>query len=97
MSLTNSVFRAVDPGNSGLDHGDIPTGVEVPPLTLAMVLGGAFPVTVRAPQPLKWLMGQLECDLHLFDLEVDLLNVPGSGQSRQLFIEFFILPDGRTS
>ena len=73
------MFRSVDPGNSGLDHGDIPTGVEVPPLTLAMVVGVALLVTVRVREPPKWLMGQFQGDLHLLDLEFNLLNAPASG------------------
>ena len=88
------MFQTVDPRNSGLDYGHVPTGVEVPPLTLAMIVGGALLVTYRAPKPPKWLMGQLQCDLHLFHQEVDLLNAPGSGQARQLFIEFFVLHTG---
>jgi len=91
------VFRAVDPGDTSLDHGDIPTSVEVPPLALAMIVGGALLVTFRAPKPPKWLMGQFQCDLHLFHLEVDFLNAPGSGQAKQLFVEFFVLDDGRIS
>jgi hypothetical protein len=97
VRLTNSVFRAVDQGNSGFNHRDIPTDIEVPPLTLAMVVGGAILVTVRAPEPPKWLIGQLQGDLHLLDLEVDLLNAPGSGQAKQLFIELYILHDRRVT
>ena len=95
--MKNSVFRAVDPGNTSLDRGDVPTGVEVPPLALAMIVGGALLVTFRTPEPPKWLMGQFQCDFRLFHLEVDLLNAPGSGQARQLFVEFFVLHGGRIS
>jgi hypothetical protein len=91
------MFRAVDPGNSGLDHGGVPTGVEVSPLALAMIVGGALLVPFRAPEPLKRLMGQFQCDLHLFHPEVDFLNAPGSGQAKQLFIEFFVLHDWKIS
>ncbi len=97
VSLTNSVFQAVNPGNTGLDHGDIPTGVKAPSLTLAMVVGGAILVTLRAPEPPKWLVGQFQCDLHLLDLEADLLNAPGSGQAKQLFIELFVLQNRKFS
>ena len=75
----NSMLLAVYPGDVGLNHCDKSTGVEVPPLTLAMVVGGALFVTVRTLEPPIWLMGQFQGDLHLFDLEVDLLNAPGSG------------------
>lgn len=75
------------PGSSRLDHGDIPTGVEVPLRTLAMIVSGTLLVPVRALEPPKWLMGQFQCDLPLFHLEVDLQNASGSGQVRQLFNE----------
>ena len=97
VGLANSVFREVNPGNIGLDHGDIPAGIEVSPLSLSMIVGGAFLVTFWTPEPPQWLMGQFQRDLHLFHLEVHLLDAPGSTQAKQLLVKFFVLHDRRIS
>ena len=95
------MFRAVNPGNIGLDHGDIPAGIEVSPLSLAMIVGGAFLVRLWAtfwtPEPPQWLMSQFQRDPHLFHLEIHLLDTPRSAQAKQLFIKFFVLHDRRIS
>jgi hypothetical protein len=93
--LTTSVFRTVNPGNPGLDPGDIPTGVEVPPQKLALVVAGAFRVISLVPEPPEWLMSQSQGDPHLSHLVIHLLDVPGSGQAKPLFQDFFLSHDGR--
>ena len=45
VGLANSVVWAVNPQDTGLDQGDIPTGIEVSPLSPAMIMGGALVVT----------------------------------------------------
>ena len=56
VGLANSVVRAVNPRDAGLDHGDIPTGVKVSPLSLSMIVGGALLVTFWTLELPQWLM-----------------------------------------
>jgi len=95
VGLTTSVFGTVDPGNPGLDPRGIPTGVEVPPRTLALVVVGAFRVIFLAPGPPEWLMSQSQGDPYLSHLVIHLFDVPGSGQAKPLFKDFFLSHDGR--
>jgi hypothetical protein len=93
MGLANSEFRAVNPRDTGLEHGDIPTGIEVSPLSLAVIVGGAFLVTFWTSEPPQWLMGQFQRDLHLFHLEIHLLNA----QTRQHFNKPLVLHERRST
>ena len=97
MGLANTVIRVVNPRDAGLNYGDIPTGIKVSPLSLSMIVGGALLVTFWTPEPPQWLMGQFQSDLHLFNLEIHLLDAPGSTQAKQFFIKFFVLHDRRIS
>jgi hypothetical protein len=41
---------AVNPGSFGFNHRDKSTGIEVSPLTMAMIVCGTFLITFRVPE-----------------------------------------------
>jgi hypothetical protein len=91
------MVRAVNPGNIGLDQDGIPTGIEVSPLSLAMIVGGPLLATFGTPESPQWLISQFQRGLHLFHLEIHRLSAPSSAQAKQLIVKFFVLLDRRIS